>query len=161
VIIPSPAPLAEERIVLAFVMRAEQDFRWFFPKSQEECVRNPCSTKNTKYHTKMGYIYLAIAVLAEVAGTSFLKATEGFTRPGPTAFVLVAYGLAFWMLSMSLKTMTVAVVYALWCGAGIVLIALIGWFLLKQPLDLPALIGIGLILAGVVVINLFSSSVRH
>ena len=117
--------------------------------------------KNTKYHTKMGYIYLAIAVLAEVAGTSFLKATEGFTRPGPTAFVLVAYGLAFWMLSMSLKTMTVAVVYALWCGAGIVLIALIGWFLLKQPLDLPALIGIGLILAGVVVINLFSNSVRH
>jgi small multidrug resistance pump len=109
----------------------------------------------------MGYIYLAIAVLAEVAGTSFLKATEGFTRPGPTAFVLVAYGLAFWMLSMSLKTMTVAVVYALWCGAGIVLIALIGWFLLKQPLDIPSLIGIGLILAGVVVINLFSNSVRH
>lgn len=121
----------------------------------------PLLNKNTKYHTKMGYIYLAIAVLAEVAGTSFLKATEGFTRPGPTAFVLVAYGLAFWMLSMSLKTMTVAVVYALWCGAGIVLIALIGWFLLKQPLDLPALIGIGLILAGVVVINLFSNSVRH
>ena len=77
------------------------------------------------------------------------------------AFVLVAYGLAFWMLSMSLKTMTVAVVYTLWCGAGIALIALIGWFLLKQPLDLPALIGIGLILAGVVVINLFSNSVRH
>jgi small multidrug resistance pump len=72
----------------------------------------------------MGYIYLAIAVLAEVAGTSFLKTTEGFTRPVPTAFVLVAYGLAFWMLSMSLKTMTVAVVYALWCGAGIVLIAI-------------------------------------
>jgi small multidrug resistance pump len=157
--IPSPAPPAEERIVLAFVIWAKQDFRWFFPKSQEECVRNPHSTKTQSI--KMGYIYLAIAVLAEVAGTSFLKATEGFTRPGPTAFVLVAYGLAFWMLSLSLKTMTVAVVYALWCGAGIALIALIGWFLLKQPLDLPALIGIGLILAGVVVINLFSSSVRH
>ena len=109
----------------------------------------------------MGYLYLIIAVLAEVAGTSFLKATEGFTKPAPTAFVLVAYGLAFWMLSLSLKTMAVAVVYALWCGAGIVLIALIGWFVLKQPLDLPALVGIGLILAGVLVINLFSSSVRH
>lgn len=109
----------------------------------------------------MGYLYLIIAVLAEVAGTSFLKATEGFTKPAPTAFVLVAYGLAFWMLSLSLKTMAVAVVYALWCGAGIVLIALIGWFVLKQPLDLPALVGIGLILGGVVVINLFSGSVRH
>ena len=109
----------------------------------------------------MGYLYLIIAVLAEVAGTSFLKATEGFTKPAPTAFVLVAYGLAFWMLSLSLKTMAVAVVYALWCGAGIVLIALIGWFVLKQPLDLPALVGIGLSLGGVVVINLFSGSVRH
>ena len=109
----------------------------------------------------MGYIYLTVAVLAEVAGTSLLKANEGFTKPGPTAIVLIAYGLAFWMLSLSLKTMAVAIVYALWCGAGIVLIAVIGWFVLKQPLDVPALIGMGLILAGVVVINLFSSSVRH
>jgi len=109
----------------------------------------------------MGYVYLAIAVLAEVAGTSFLKATEGYAKPVPTAFVLVAYGLAFWMLSLSLKTMSVAIVYALWCGAGIVLIAAIGWFFLKQPLDFPALIGIGLILAGVMVIHLCSTSVRH
>ena len=109
----------------------------------------------------MGYIYLAVAVLAEVAGTSLLKATEGFTKLGPTAIVLIAYGFAFWMLSLSLKTMAVAIVYALWCGAGIVLIAVIGWFVLKQPLDVPALLGIGLILAGVLVINLFSSSVRH
>ena len=119
------------------------------------------TNKNTKQYHKMGYIYLAIAVLAEVAGTSLLRATEGFTKPGPTAVVLIAYGLAFWMLSLSLKTMAVAIVYALWCGAGIVLIAVIGWFVLKQPLDIPALIGIGLILVGVVVINLFSSSVRH
>lgn len=109
----------------------------------------------------MGYLYLILAVIAEVAGTSFLKSTEGFTKSAPTAFVLVAYGFAFWMLSLSLKTMAVAVVYALWCGAGIVLIALIGWLVLKQPLDFPALVGIGLILAGVVVINLFSGSVRH
>ena len=109
----------------------------------------------------MGYIYLAIAVLAEVAGTSLLKATEVFTKLVPTAIVLIAYGLAFWMLSLSLKTMAVAIVYALWCGAGIVLIAVIGWFVLKQPLDVPALLGIGFILAGVVVINLFSASVRH
>ena len=109
----------------------------------------------------MGYIYLAIAILAEVVGTSLLKATEGFTKPGSTAIVLIAYGLSFWLLSLSLKTMAVAIVYALWCGAGIVIIAIIGWFVLKQPLDIPALIGMGLILAGVLVIHLFSSSVRH
>lgn len=109
----------------------------------------------------MGYIYLAIAIVTEVVGTSMLKSTEGFTKPVPTAIVFVTYGLAFWMLSLSLQTMTVAIVYALWCGAGIVLIAVIGWFFLKQPLDLPAMIGIALILAGVVVINLFSGSVRH
>lgn len=109
----------------------------------------------------MGYIFLTIAVLAEVLGTSLLKSTEGFTKPAPTAVVLATYGMAFWMLSLSLKTMSVAIVYALWCGAGIVLIALIGWLVLKQPLDPPALLGIGLILAGVLVINLFSGSVSH
>ncbi len=110
---------------------------------------------------KMGYLYLAIAILAEIVGTSLLKATDGFTRLAPTATVLVAYGVAFWMMSLSLKTIQVAVVYAIWSGAGIVLIAIVGWVFLKQSLDAPAWIGIALILAGVVVINLFSNSVRH
>lgn len=110
---------------------------------------------------KMGYLYLAIAILAEIAGTSLLKATDGFTRWAPTVAVLVSYGVAFWMMSLSLKTLQVAVVYAIWSGAGIVLIALVGWFFLKQPLDAAAWVGIALILAGVVVINLFSNSVRH
>ena len=109
----------------------------------------------------MAYLFLSIAVLAEVAGTSMLKSTEGFTKPGPTALVLGSYVLAFWMLSLTLKTMSVAVVYAIWCAAGIVLIALVGWVFLKQHLDLPAIVGIGLILAGVVVIQLFSNSIKH
>jgi small multidrug resistance pump len=109
----------------------------------------------------MGYLYLAIAILAEIVGTSLLKATDGFTRLAPTATVLLAYGVAFWMMSLSLKTIQVAVVYAIWSGAGIVLIAIVGWVFLKQSLDAPAWIGIALILAGVVVINLFSNSVRH
>lgn len=109
----------------------------------------------------MGYIYLCIAILAEVIGTSLLKSTEGFTRLVPTVTVLSAYGVAFWMLSLSLKTLQVAVVYAIWSGTGIVLIAIIGWIFLKQTLDTGAIVGIALILAGVLVLNLFSNSVRH
>lgn len=109
----------------------------------------------------MAYIFLSVAILAEVLGTSLLKSTEGFTRPGATALVLTSYAMAFWMLSLTLKTMPVAVVYAIWCGAGIVLISLVGWVFLRQQLDLAALAGIGLILAGVLVIHLFSNSVRH
>ncbi len=105
---------------------------------------------------KMGYLYLGIAVAAEVIATSALKASDGFTRLLPSLVVVVGYGIAFYFLSLVLKTVPVGVAYAIWSGAGIVLIGLIGWLVLKQPLDLPAALGMGLIIAGVAVIQLFS-----
>jgi len=107
------------------------------------------------------YVYLALAIAAEVIATSALKASEGFTRTGPSLLVAVGYGVAFYFLSLTLKTVPVGVAYAIWSGAGIVLIALIGWAVLKQPLDLPAMIGMGLIVTGVVVIQLFSKAAAH
>lgn len=110
---------------------------------------------------KIGYLYLSFAIVAEVIATSALKASDGFTRPWPTTIVVLGYGAAFYFLSLVLKTVPVGVAYAIWGGAGIVLIALIGWLVLKQPLDLPAVLGIGLIVAGVAVIQLFSTATPH
>ena len=110
---------------------------------------------------KIGYLYLGIAIVAEVIVTSPLKASEGFTRTGPSLVVALGYGTAFYFLSLVLKTVPMGVAYAIWSGVGIVLIAAIGWLLMKQPLDLPALLGIGLIVAGVAVIQLFSKTVAH
>ena len=110
---------------------------------------------------KMGYLYLGIAVAAEVIATSALKASDGFTRLLPSLVVVVGYGIAFYFLSLVLKTVPVGVAYAIWSGAGIVLIGLIGWLALKQPLDLPAMLGMGLIIAGVAVIQLFSRTAAH
>lgn len=110
---------------------------------------------------KIGYLYLSFAIVAEVIATSALKASDGFTRPWPTTIVVLGYGAAFYFLSLVLKTVPVGVAYAIWGGAGIVLIALIGWLVLKQPLDLPAVVGIGLIVAGVAVIQLFSTATPH
>jgi small multidrug resistance pump len=109
----------------------------------------------------MTYLHLAIAIVAEVIATSALKASDGFTRLGPSLFVVVGYAVAFYFLSLTLRTMSIGVAYAIWCGAGIILIALIAWLVLGQKLDLPAILGMALIVAGVAVINLFSSSVRH
>jgi small multidrug resistance pump len=109
----------------------------------------------------IGYLYLAIAIVAEVAATSALKASEGFTRLGPTLLVAAGYGVAFYCLSLVLRTVPVGIAYAIWAGAGIVLIALIGALVLRQPLDAPAVVGIALIVAGVVVIQLFSKSTAH
>jgi small multidrug resistance pump len=105
----------------------------------------------------MSYLYLALAIVAEVIGTSALKATHSFTRPLPSLVVVISYGLAFYGLSLALTTIPVAVAYAIWSGAGVVLIALIGWLVLKQSLDKPALLGIALILAGVVLLQWFSA----
>ena len=110
---------------------------------------------------KIGHLYLGIAIVAEVVATSALKASEGFTRTGPSLVVAIGYGVAFYFLSLVLKTVPMGVAYAIWSGVGIVLIAAIGWLLMKQPLDLPALLGIGLIVAGVAVIQLFSKTVAH
>ena len=108
---------------------------------------------------KIGYLYLGIAIVAEVVATSALKASEGFTRTGPSLVVVLGYGIAFYFLSLVLKSVPMGVAYAIWSGAGIVLIAAIGWLWMKQSLDLPALLGIGLIVAGVAVIQLFSKTI--
>lgn len=109
----------------------------------------------------MHWIYLMIAILAEVAATSALKASQGFTRLWPSVIVVLGYGAAFYFLSLTLKIIPVGVAYAVWSGIGIVLISLIGWIVYRQSLDVPTIFGIALILAGVVVINLFSGSVPH
>ena len=106
----------------------------------------------------MNWLYLAIAIVAEVIATSALKASDGFSRLGPAIVVVIGYGVAFTLLSLTLRTIPVGVVYAVWSGAGIVLIGLVGYFAFNQVLDAPALIGMGLILAGVLIINLFSRS---
>ena len=107
------------------------------------------------------WILLAIAIVSEVIATSCLKAAEGFTRFWPSVVVVAGYLLAFYLLSLTLKTIPVGVAYAIWSGAGIVLIALSGWLFLGQSLDTPAVIGLSLIIAGVFVINVFSRSVAH
>jgi small multidrug resistance pump len=107
------------------------------------------------------YVTLGIAIIAEVIATSALKASEGFSRLLPSAVVVVGYGIAFYFLSLTLRTMPVGIAYALWSGVGIVLISAIGWLLFAQKLDLPAIIGLALIIAGVLVVNLLSKTVGH
>ncbi len=109
----------------------------------------------------MTYLYLLIAIVAEVIATSALKAAEGFTRLVPSLIVAVGYGVAFYCLSLVLRTMPVGIAYAIWSGVGIVLVAAIGAVLYGQKLDLAAIIGLGLIIAGVLVVNLLSKSVSH
>lgn len=101
---------------------------------------------------------LGLAIACEVVATSSLKATEGFSRPLPTLMTLAGYGIAFWALSVAIRTIPVGIAYAIWCGVGIIAITAIAWVFLKQRLDLPALVGMALILAGVLVINLFSKA---
>ena len=107
------------------------------------------------------WLLLLAAIVAEVIATSALKASQGFTRPGPTALVVAGYGLAFWLLSLTLRQIPVGIAYAAWSGLGMVLIALAGWWLYGQRLDAAALAGMALIVAGVLVINLFSKSAAH
>ena len=100
-----------------------------------------------------------MAIVSEVIGTSALKAAEGFTRLWPSLIVTVGYATAFYFLSLTLKTIPVGVAYAIWSGAGIALISLIAWLFFGQKLDVAAVIGILLIVAGVVVLNVFSRTV--
>lgn len=109
----------------------------------------------------MAWFYLSIAILAEVAGTVALKYTQGFTKPLPLLVVIFGYGLAFFLLAKVVQTLPLAITYAIWSGAGIALVSVIGWLALGQKLDVAALVGIGLIILGVVVINVFSKSVSH
>jgi small multidrug resistance pump len=107
------------------------------------------------------YAYLGFAIMFEVVGTSALKESDAFTKLVPSVIVVVAYAASFMFLALTLRTIPVGIAYALWAGIGIVLIAVIGWAWFKQPLDLPALIGLSLIVAGVVVVNAFSRTLPH
>lgn len=106
----------------------------------------------------MPYIFLALAILFEVAGTSLLKLSDGFTRLWPTIGVALGYGMAFWMLSLTLRSVPVGIAYAIWAGLGTALIAVIGVFVFGESLGPMKITGIALIVAGVVALNIGSSA---
>ncbi len=107
----------------------------------------------------MDWLLLSVAIVAEVIATSALKLAQGFTRLRPSVVVVVCYSLALYLLSLTLETIPVSVVYAIWSGSGVALITLVGRYYFGQVLDRPALVGIGMILAGVLVLQLSSASV--
>lgn len=107
------------------------------------------------------WLTLGGAILFEVVGTSFLQASQQFSKPWATAGMAICYGMAFYLLSHALKSIPVGLAYAIWSGLGVVLISMIGMVAFKQKLDLPAVIGLIMIVGGVVVINLFSKAVSH
>ena len=109
----------------------------------------------------MTYFYLALAIAAEVAGTSLLKATEEFTKLVPTTFLVIFYLISFWLMTLALRELPLGVVYAVWSGLGICLVAVVGAFVYKEIPDLASLIGMGLIISGVVVMHLFSTSIKY
>ncbi len=103
--------------------------------------------------------YLAIAIVSEVIATTTLKASESFTKPVPSLIVIIGYGLAFYFFSVCMESISVGVAYAIWSGAGIILVAVLSWIFYGQMLDRAGMIGIGFILIGVIVLNLFSRTV--
>ncbi|WP_291369677.1 MULTISPECIES: multidrug efflux SMR transporter [unclassified Acinetobacter] len=109
----------------------------------------------------LAYILLALAIISEVTGSTFLVKSEGFTQLVPSLLVFIFYVISFYLLSQVLKTIPLGIAYAIWSGVGIVLTALIGFFIFRQSLDLPAVIGIAMIIGGVIVMNVFSKSVGH
>jgi small multidrug resistance pump len=117
-----------------------------------QLVRNPVMNQ---------WLFLSVAIVSEVVATSALKASNGFTQLWPSLVVIAGYAIAFFFLSLTLRTMPVGVAYAIWSGVGIVLVTLIAWFVFKQSLDIPAIIGLTLIVAGVVVLQVFSKSSAH
>ena len=109
----------------------------------------------------MKYLFLLIAIGGEAIGTTFLKESDGFTRPVPTAIMVVCYVVTFYFLSLALRSMPTGVAYAIWSGVGVVLVTTIAWVFQGQKLDAAAIAGITLIVAGSVVLNLFSKSMAH
>jgi small multidrug resistance pump len=107
------------------------------------------------------YYYLAIAICAEVIATVSMKAVKGFSTPLPLVLVIVGYGIAFWMLTLVVRSVPVGVAYAVWAGMGIVMVSVAALFIYGQKLDVPAMLGMGLIVLGVVVIQLFSKTAGH
>lgn len=108
-----------------------------------------------------GYLFLGIAIAAEVIATTSMKALDGVNKPLPLVLVVVGYGLSLWLLSLVVKTIPIGIAYAVWAGLGIVLVSIAALFVYEQKLDLPAIIGMSMIVAGVVVIQLFSSTAGH
>jgi small multidrug resistance pump len=127
-----------------------------FPR--QEMIIEPFFPKQIGNQMPSTYIYLLFAIICETIGTMFLKASDGFSKPIPAIAALLGFIVALILLSKTLQTIPVGIVYALWSGIGIVLITFLGVILFKQNLDLPSYIGIGLILAGVVVLQLFSNA---
>ncbi|MCC2598305.1 MULTISPECIES: multidrug efflux SMR transporter [unclassified Sphingobacterium] len=109
----------------------------------------------------MKYLYLALAIIFEVVGSSFIKASDGFSKWLPTTIVAIAYMICFYFLAQALRYIPLGVAYAIWGGLGIVLTATISVLVFKQKLDIPAIIGIVLIVSGVFVMNFFSKSLSH
>ncbi len=109
----------------------------------------------------MPYLYLAIAIIAEVVATSALKASAEFTKLYPSFIVIVGYGIAFYFMTLTLRAIPLGITYAVWAGVGIVLVAIVGALLYKQIPDTPAIIGMALIISGVVVIHVFSKTITH
>ena len=109
----------------------------------------------------MTYLYLALAILFEVIATSFLKLSQGFTHIPASIVVIVGYALAFYFLGLTLKQLPLGITYAIWAGVGIILLALIGWLFFDQTPDIAAWIGMGMIISGVVIIQLFSKTTSH
>lgn len=109
----------------------------------------------------MSYLYLTFAIIAEVIATSSLRATEEFTKPLPTLIMVAGYGVAFYFMTLALRSLPLGITYAVWSGLGIVLISIIGIIFYNEKLDLAATLGMGLIILGVIVIHLFSKTVRH
>ena len=109
----------------------------------------------------MQWLFLSVAIVSEVVATSALKSSDGFTQLWPSVVVVAGYAAAFSFLSLALRTISVGIAYAIWSGIGIVLISLIAWLFLGQTLDGPAILGLTLIIAGVVILNVFSRSTIH
>ncbi|PWK59563.1 DMT family transporter [Roseicyclus mahoneyensis] len=106
----------------------------------------------------MPWLYLTLAIVGEVIGTTALKASDGFTRLGPSLLVVLGYAIAFYLLAQVLRTIPLGITYAIWSGAGVAAVTIIGWLIYGQRLDGPAILGIGLIVAGVLVLNLWSGA---
>ncbi|TYT74343.1 DMT family transporter [Desulfobotulus mexicanus] len=109
----------------------------------------------------MPWVFLSVAIFAEVCGTLALKASDGFTNLYPSIVVLLSYTIAFYCLSLTLRSIPVGIAYAVWAGAGVALIAILAWIFMGQKLDWAAIFGLSLIVAGVVVLNVFSKTVSH
>jgi small multidrug resistance pump len=123
----------------------------------------PTSESNTSHedYPMTAYYYLAIAICAEVIATVSMKAVKGFSTPLPLILVIVGYSIAFWMLTLVVRSVPVGVAYAVWAGMGIVMVSVAALFIYGQKLDVPAMLGMGLIVLGVVVIQLFSKTAGH